>query len=486
MKHRAMRKRAVFGAVLALSLVAGACGDDDDEGASDTEAPETPTEAPTATEAPTPSEAPTATDAPTATEAPDGTAAPAGDTPCLVSGDAATGEPIKVGSIQSKTGPDDFSSSGQGAKAFFECVNANGGINGRPVEFLLEDDQWTPEVASQLGAKLVNDEGVVAMVGSSSFVECGVNEPLYEAEGVVAVYGTGVPRECFHSKNISPTNAGPRNSALGIAQYMVSEYGAETMTCISQNIPNVGEWVCTGLVEWGETAGVTVRAVLHDPANPDFISIIQDAVSDNPDAVIVMEPAGLTVPLLAVAEEQDLGDATHWGGPTSQYLAGFPETIGEYWNGRYDVQAELTTIDNTSPDNEAWLATMDEYGEADDPATRSVRPAGWRPRSSPTRCSPWIRRRSLAKPSPRRSRTSRRTRATSTAATGTSAPATGTTPTMRAASSPSTTLVSTSSWKIATSTSIRSSRTSSPSRNPKGSAAEPALRRRRDRWATRA
>ena len=61
-----------------------------------------------------------------------------------------------------------------------------------------------------------------------------------------------------------PTNAGPRNSALGIAQYMVSEYGAETMTCISQNIPNVGEWVCTGLVEWGETAGVTVRAVLHD------------------------------------------------------------------------------------------------------------------------------------------------------------------------------------------------------------------------------
>ena len=214
------------------------------------------------------------------------------------------------------------------------------------------------------------------MVGSSSFVECGVNEPLYEAEGVVAVYGTGVPRECFHSKNISATNAGPRNSALGIAQYMVSEYGAETMTCISQNIPNVGEWVCTGLVEWGETAGVTVRAVLHDPANPDFISIIQDAVSDNPDAVIVMEPAGLTVPLLAVAEEQDLGDATHWGGPTSQYLAGFPETIGEYWNGRYDVQAELTTIDNTSPDNQAWLATMDEYGEADDPRD-TFSQAGW-------------------------------------------------------------------------------------------------------------
>ena len=293
-----------------------------------------------------------------------------------MSGDEATGEPIKVGSIQGKTGPDDFSSSGQGAKAFFECVNANGGINGRPVEFLLEDDQWTPEVASQLGAKLVNDEAVVAMVGSSSFVECGVNEPLVRGRRCGRRLRHRRAAECFHSKNISPTNAGPRNSALGIAQYMASEYGAETMTCISQNIPNVGEWVCTGLVEWGATAGVTVRAVLHDPANPDFISIIQDAVSDNPDAVIVMEPAGLTVPLLAVAEEQDLGDATHWGGPTSQYLAGFPETIGEYWNGRYDVQAELTTIDATTPDNQAWLATMDEYGEADDPRD-TFSQAGW-------------------------------------------------------------------------------------------------------------
>jgi branched-chain amino acid transport system substrate-binding protein len=364
--------------------VAGACGGDDDDASSDTEAPDA-TDAPAGTDAPadtadtaapSDTDAPADTAAPSDTTAPADTAAPAGDTPCLVSGDAATGEPIKVGSIQSKTGPDDFSSSGQGAKAFFECVNANGGINGRPVEFLLEDDQWTPETASQLGAKLVNDEAVVAMVGSSSFVECGVNEPLYEAEGVVAVYGTGVPRECFHSKNISATNAGPRISALGIAQYMVSEYGAETMTCISQNIPNTGEWVCTGLQEWGETAGVTVRTLLHDPANPDFISIIQDAVSDSPDAVIVMEPAGLTVPLLAVAEEQDLGDATHWGGPTSQYLAGFPETIGEYWWGRYDVQAELTTIDNTSPDNQAWLATMDEYGEADDPRD-TFSQAGW-------------------------------------------------------------------------------------------------------------
>lgn len=335
MRNGGERATFLFGFLMALMLLAAACGGDD---SSDEE-----------------------------TGGGESSSGGDGDTPCLVSGDAATGDPIKVGSIQSKTGPDDFSSAGQGAKAFFECVNANGGIDGRPIEYLIEDDQWNPEVAGQSAAKLVNDEAVVAMVGSSSFVECGVNSPLYESEGVIAVYGTGVPRECFHSKNISPTNAGPRISALGVAQYMASEYDAKTMVCISQNIPNTGEWVCTGLEAWGETAGVSVRTILHDPANPDFISIIQDAVSDSPDAVIVMEPAGLTIPLLAVAEEQDLGDATHWGGPTSQYLDGFPETIGEYWNGRYDVQIELTEIDADTPDNQAWRQTMEEYGESGDP-----------------------------------------------------------------------------------------------------------------------
>ena len=299
-----------------------------------------------------------------------------GSTPCLVSGDTATGDPIKVGSIQGKTGPDDFSSSGQGAKAFFDCVNANGGINGRPIDFQIEDDQWTPDVASQAAAKLVNDEQVVAMVGSSSFVECGVNNPLYESEGVIAIYGTGVPRECFFAKNISAINAGPRISSMGIAQYFQSEYDAKSMVCISQNIPNTGEWVCTGLEEWGVGAGVEVRTILHDPANPDLISVVQDAVSDDPDAVIVMEPAGLAVALLSVAEEQDLGDAARWGGPTSLYLDSFPDTIGEYWWGRFDVQAELTQIDADTPDNQAWLETMSDYGEAGDPLD-TFSQAGW-------------------------------------------------------------------------------------------------------------
>ena len=93
----------------------------------------------------------------------------------LSNGKKATGEPIQIGAIVGKTGPEDFSSSARAADAYFKCVNANGGINGRPVAYTVQDDTWNPEVASQAANKLVKDTKVVAMAGSSSFVECGAN-----------------------------------------------------------------------------------------------------------------------------------------------------------------------------------------------------------------------------------------------------------------------------------------------------------------------
>ena len=65
----------------------------------------------------------------------------------------ADGEPIRVGAIVGETGADDFSSSADAAAAYFECVNAHGGINGRPIEYLVEDDRWDPEVAGQAAAR---------------------------------------------------------------------------------------------------------------------------------------------------------------------------------------------------------------------------------------------------------------------------------------------------------------------------------------------
>src|SRR5580658_4470782 len=81
-------------------------------------------------------------------------------------GKKATGEPIQIGAVVGKTGPADFSSPAMAADAYFKCVNDNGGINGRPIAYSIEDDGWKPEQAAQVAAKLVKDKKVVALVGN--------------------------------------------------------------------------------------------------------------------------------------------------------------------------------------------------------------------------------------------------------------------------------------------------------------------------------
>ena len=77
--------------------------------------------------------------------------AQASDGPVCGSGNGqpAAGAPIKVGGIIGNAAPGDFSSSADAAAAYFKCVNANGGVHGRPIEYMVENDQWNPELAAQ-------------------------------------------------------------------------------------------------------------------------------------------------------------------------------------------------------------------------------------------------------------------------------------------------------------------------------------------------
>ena len=128
------RKSAALATVLGLALAA--CGGDDDSGS----AP--------------PAETPAATDAPVATE-------PAGEAP--------SGEPIKLLTVTTlnANGPT-YENIAITAELAADYINANGGINGRPVEVDVCDEQFDPAVAATCARQAVED-GVVAVVGSFTY-----------------------------------------------------------------------------------------------------------------------------------------------------------------------------------------------------------------------------------------------------------------------------------------------------------------------------
>ncbi len=285
----------------------------------------------------------------------------------LNNGQKATGAPINLGAIVSKTGPDDFSASARSAEAFFKCVNENGGINGRPVNYIVGDDQWNPETAAQLRAKLVDDQKVLAMVGNSSFVECAANAKGYEASNTVVIAGVGVPRECYTARNYAPLNAGPRLSSIAAAQFINQKYGAKTFVCIAPNIPNVGAWSCDGIEQWAKANGLKSSTILVDPGSADANSSILQAASSKPDSIILGLPKGVMLPFLVAAEQQGLMDKIRFGSAASGYSNDVPGALGPAWDGKFVVNMEFQPIDSKEPDNANWLAVMDKYASKDVP-----------------------------------------------------------------------------------------------------------------------
>lgn len=285
----------------------------------------------------------------------------------LSNGKKATGEPIQIGAIVGKTGPEDFSSSARAADAYFKCVNANGGINGRPVAYTIQDDTWNPEVAGQAAAKLVKDTKVVGMVGSSSFVECGVNNKLYETEGVAVIGGVGVPKACFFGKNYATFNAGPRQSTVGAAQHIAETYKLKSLTCVAPGIPGFGDWICGGTEAYGKKAGIPVKTVIFDPGQLDGNAIALQIAAAKGEGVVLGMPRGMMLPILTAAEQQDLGKSMKWGLPTSAYHIDMPKAVGKYWAGKIYVHMELQPLDADTPDMKNWRAVMDKYGDKKDP-----------------------------------------------------------------------------------------------------------------------
>ena len=80
---------------------------------------------------------------------------------------AQTGDTIRVGVYGDTTGA--TSSFGQstknGIQLAFDEINAAGGVNGKKLEMIFEDDQGTPEKAKTVISKLINQDKVVAVLG---------------------------------------------------------------------------------------------------------------------------------------------------------------------------------------------------------------------------------------------------------------------------------------------------------------------------------
>jgi branched-chain amino acid transport system substrate-binding protein len=101
-------------------------------------------------------------------------------------GSARAAEPYRLETILPLTGNAAFVGNGQKVvlEVLAKTVNDDGGIGGRPVQFVFHDDQSNPQTAVQLASAAIADHPVVVL-GSSIVAMCNAMAPLFMHDGPV-------------------------------------------------------------------------------------------------------------------------------------------------------------------------------------------------------------------------------------------------------------------------------------------------------------
>jgi branched-chain amino acid transport system substrate-binding protein len=353
-----------------------ACGSDNKSSNSSSAGTAAPvaTGAATATNAPVSTDAATATGAPASTAASSGTTAPdasaglvgdkpatAGDKCGLGNGQKATGDPVKLGNVTTSVPGIDFSTGPAMMNAYFQCVNDNGGINGRPIQMLEENDNLKPEDSAAAARKLIETDKVVGMVGGFSILDCPVNADYYTQQGYYVIVA-GVPAECFSSPNIAAANMGPGYSALGAAQIVV-EKGAKGTIVGMTNKTATSDYNNSLVKIYAEQNGLKYVDIQIPPPIEDANAAVLDAVAKAGEGgAIVLNytpPEGLKI--LKAAEELGLIDKVIWGSSTPLNDNSVAAALGSAWASKLNVNAELSLLDDPRPEMQLYRDVSAKY-----------------------------------------------------------------------------------------------------------------------------
>jgi branched-chain amino acid transport system substrate-binding protein len=277
----------------------------------------------------------------------------------------ATGTPIPLGAIATNQPGTSFTDIPNMAKAYFDCVNANGGINGRPIKLYIATEQTNPAQIAADAKQLVQTDHVVGIVGNTSIIECSVDSSYWQKLGFYVI-DSGIAPECYSTPNSAAVNMGPRYSSDGAVQYALAQHVSKIVFDQS-NVPGTG-YIAAGPDALAKAANTPIVNLTENVPISDANSVAIKEVNDaGPNGAVILN---FTPPeaLIILQAAQKLGLEDHvkmWGCSTPCNTDFLAQSLGPKWDNKLFVNAELTPPDGTNtPSMNLYKAILKQYGSS--------------------------------------------------------------------------------------------------------------------------
>lgn len=233
------------------------------------------------------------------------------------SGTTPGGDPINIGVITTLTGEKamigDYTKSS--CALAVEEINAAGGVLGRPVAVIYEDDQGTDAGAVNAFNKLANDKTIVGVIGSNSSTRnLAIEGDVKKTQIVTMAQGSNVKLSNLDNDWMFQARANDATYASGMARYGVEKL-KKTRFAVIHDTDIASKGQADQAIATLKELGITpVEVVAYNTGDKDFTPQLVKIQQANPDCIIgasiqveaglilkQMKALGISVPLIGTS-----------------------------------------------------------------------------------------------------------------------------------------------------------------------------------------
>ena len=218
----------------------------------------------------------------------------------------------------------------------FDETNAAGGINGRKIKYIVEDNQYQVPRSVQAANKLINRDGVFMMVANGGTPMNNATMPEQLAKGVPNVFPLTSARSMYeplHHLKFGLASSYYDQMRAGV-KYFVEKRGKKTL-CAAYQDTDFGRDVMNGVWDQTKAMGIKLAAeTTHKPTDTDFtasVARLRDAkcdllllgsiVRDTNQIIAAVRKTGWKVDMLGPVAAYDEAVADVPGGATEGFYA---------------------------------------------------------------------------------------------------------------------------------------------------------------------